>query len=119
MAAPDVKKLADNDLDSLMARIQEEKKNREEEKRQKIMSSLEEKAKELKAMAAEVGMVCKVEISTSGRGRSTTVRNKVPPKYKNPDNDNEVWTGRGNKPRWVVSKLAAGVAIEDLLINKG
>ena len=119
MATPDVKTLADDDLDSLMARLQEEKRNREEEKRQQILNSLEEKAKELKAMAAEVGMSCKIEISTGGKGRSTTVRNKVPPKYKNPDNENEVWTGRGNKPRWVAAQLAAGFTMDDLLISKG
>lgn len=35
---------------------------------------------------------------------------KVPVKYR--DNEGNTWTGRGMKPRWLASKLAAGVPLE-------
>ena len=41
---------------------------------------------------------------------------KVAPKYRNPDNKNETWTGRGGQPRWVVAKLKAGKKLEDMKI---
>ena len=118
MSTTDVKHLADSDLDTLMAQVQAEMNNRQEEKRQQFMDAIDEKAKELKTMAAEVGMTCKIELAVNGRGRGTTIRNKVPPKFRNPENESDLWTGRGNKPHWVVAQLAAGATLDDLLINK-
>jgi len=44
-------------------------------------------------------------------------RNEVAPKYRNPDNSREVWSGRGRKPKWAEDKLAGGRNLEDLLIK--
>jgi len=38
------------------------------------------------------------------------------PKYANPDNAAQQWTGRGRKPNWVVEQLEAGRTLEDLTI---
>ena len=43
-------------------------------------------------------------------------RGKVSPKYKNPANGSETWTGRGRQPCWVVDALAGGKSLDDLLI---
>jgi DNA-binding protein H-NS len=43
-------------------------------------------------------------------------RGKVAPKYKNPANGLETWTGRGRQPRWVADALAGGKSLDDLLI---
>jgi DNA-binding protein H-NS len=40
----------------------------------------------------------------------------VLPKFANPDAPQEVWSGRGRKPRWVTEKLSSGLALEDLSI---
>lgn len=45
-------------------------------------------------------------------------RGKVAPKYKNPDNVFETWTGRGKQPKWVVAALAGGKTLEQLLIER-
>ena len=37
-------------------------------------------------------------------------------KYRNTDNDEETWTGRGRKPTWLVDALAAGSQLEDFAI---
>jgi DNA-binding protein H-NS len=44
-------------------------------------------------------------------------RGKVAPKYRNPDNDNETWAGRGLKPRWVVAAIKSGKKLEEFLIE--
>ena len=44
-------------------------------------------------------------------------RYEVAPKYRNPDNSREVWSGRGRKPKWVEDKVAGGSKLEDLLIK--
>lgn len=43
-------------------------------------------------------------------------RKTVAPKYANPENPSETWSGRGRKPRWVVAALDAGKSLDDLLI---
>ncbi len=43
---------------------------------------------------------------------------KVPPKYRNPANTKETWTGRGKQPRWLAQLTAKGKKVEDFLIAK-
>ncbi|MCC4633000.1 MULTISPECIES: H-NS family nucleoid-associated regulatory protein [Xanthomonas] len=43
---------------------------------------------------------------------------KVAPKYRNPANIQETWTGRGKQPRWLAELTAAGKKVEDFLISK-
>ena len=37
-------------------------------------------------------------------------------KYRNTDNNEETWTGRGRKPTWLVDALATGRKLEDFAI---
>ncbi|OSQ53029.1 H-NS histone family protein [Marivita geojedonensis] len=41
---------------------------------------------------------------------------KSAPKYKNPADASQTWTGKGRKPNWVIDALAAGKTMEDLKI---
>ena len=41
---------------------------------------------------------------------------KVLPKYSNPSEPGETWSGRGKQPRWLVAALQSGHKLEDLLI---
>ena len=41
----------------------------------------------------------------------------VLPKYQNPDNPTEVWSGRGRQPRWLAAQLRAGGHVETFLIG--
>ena len=43
---------------------------------------------------------------------------KVAPKYRNPANPKETWTGRGKQPRWLAAQVAEGKKVEDFLIAK-
>lgn len=49
-------------------------------------------------------------------GKSRTA-GKVPPKYRNPANPQETWTGRGRAPRWLAAEMAAGRKQEEFLIK--
>ncbi|TAA28741.1 H-NS histone family protein [Pseudoxanthomonas winnipegensis] len=44
---------------------------------------------------------------------------KVAPKYRNPANSKETWTGRGKQPRWLAALVASGKKVEDFLIKSG
>lgn len=37
-------------------------------------------------------------------------------KYRNTENSEETWTGRGRKPTWLVEALAAGKDLEDFAV---
>src|SRR6478735_11836263 len=41
----------------------------------------------------------------------------VSPKYRNPDQPSETWSGRGKQPRWLVAQLRSGRRIEDFSIR--
>lgn len=42
----------------------------------------------------------------------------VLPKYQNPKNPSETWSGRGKQPRWLKTQLRAGKKLNDLLIDR-
>ena len=42
---------------------------------------------------------------------------KVFPKYRNPNDPSEAWSGRGKKPRWLTAALKAGHTIEEFVIS--
>ena len=41
---------------------------------------------------------------------------KGAPKYANPADPDQTWTGRGRKPNWVVAALEEGKSMEDLAL---
>lgn len=43
---------------------------------------------------------------------------KVAPKYRNPANKAETWTGRGKQPLWLAGQIKKGRKIEEFLIEK-
>jgi DNA-binding protein H-NS len=43
---------------------------------------------------------------------------KVLPKYENPTNTAETWSGRGKRPYWVQAQLRAGKKLEHFLIAR-
>ena len=40
------------------------------------------------------------------------------PKYRNPDDFTQTWTGKGRKPKWVSDHLNRGYRLEDLVIDQ-
>ena len=42
---------------------------------------------------------------------------KVLPKYRNPKNPAETWSGRGKQPRWLTAQLRSGKKVKDFLIR--
>jgi DNA-binding protein H-NS len=42
---------------------------------------------------------------------------KVFPKYRNPKNLTETWSGRGKQPRWLAPQLRSGKTLDDFRIH--
>mgnify|MGYP001170108481 CR=1 FL=1 len=54
--------------------------------------------------------------SAVGRKASGDARASVAPKYRDPQNPENTWTGRGKPPRWLATAMAAGKSEESFLI---
>ena len=54
----------------------------------------------------------KAGAKTSGSGKGA----KAKAKYRNPEDPEQTWTGRGRKPGWIHASLAKGLDITDLEI---
>jgi len=56
--------------------------------------------------------------SAIGPNRPRRAYPKVLPKYQNPKNNAETWSGRGKPPHWVQAQLRAGKKLEHFLIAR-
>jgi DNA-binding protein H-NS len=83
----------------------------------KAIDTYEER--EMKAAAAEAEALLRergfslAQVMQMGGAKP---RAKVAPKYANPADPSQTWTGRGRKPRWVVAALDEGKTLDDLKI---
>ena len=83
----------------------------------RAIASFEDRAR--KAAAAELEELAKARGFSLGelvgmagsRKRSVSV-----PKYANPADPSQTWSGRGRKPHWFINAIAAGKSPEDLAI---
>lgn len=105
----DIENLSLKDLKELRGKVDKAITGFEARKKREALAQLEETAKKLGFSLAEL---------TGGKpGRKAgATRGKVAPKYANPKNKAETWTGRGRRPRWVEAALAAGKSLDDMRI---
>ena len=67
----------------------------------------------VKALAHAKGFSLK-ELLDNSNGKST--KKPVAPKYADPANPENTWTGRGRKPKWLVTALESGRTAEDFAL---
>ena len=68
------------------------------------------------AVAESVGFTVEQLLEYGEQKRKKTTRKAVEPRYRNKNNSDETWTGRGKQPRWLVAELEKGAKLEDFLI---
>ena len=49
--------------------------------------------------------------------KSAAKGSKVAPKYRNPDNPAETWSGRGKQPRWLAAYTGQGRSLDEFKIQ--
>ena len=55
--------------------------------------------------------------SSKAKTKSSKRRNTpLPPKYKNPDNPSENWSGRGRQPEWYKKAIEAGKTPKEMAL---
>lgn len=83
----------------------------------KALDTLEtrRRAEALKA-AEEAAKEFGFSLSELNSAQPNTKKTKGAPKFVNPEDPSQTWTGRGRKPNWVVAHLDAGKPLEDLAL---
>lgn len=101
----DLEAMSRKDLLQLKTDVEEALRNAEQRERQEALKAAEE-------AAAQFGF----SLEEIAAGRGGIKRSKAAPKYRNPANHEETWTGRGRKPHWIHAALTAGMDISELEI---
>lgn len=82
----------------------------------KIESEKKTVIAEIKRLAASVNLTVEINDNDKPSRKSKNQSSVVSPKYRNPDNFAETWSGRGPKPKWLKRKLEMGAKQDDFLI---
>jgi DNA-binding protein H-NS len=106
--AVDISNLNQKQLNDLINKAESRKKDIKQEKVTKLR-------KKINDMIKAEGYTFEDVFGPRRRGRRST--GKVPPKYFNPSNPTDTWSGRGKRPRWFNAALKSGAKEQDLLIK--
>jgi DNA-binding protein H-NS len=79
-----------------------------------ISAKVSERRRELESELSELA-----RHDGKGRGRrgASLIGRTVAPKYRNPENTSETWSGRGLPPRWMAAQIKAGKKKDHFLIE--
>jgi DNA-binding protein H-NS len=102
----DLSSMSRSELTELKAEVEAAIKSAEVRERQEALKAAEEAAAKYGFSLEEIAAASR----TGGK------KQKAAAKYRNPNNPEETWSGRGRKPHWVHAALTAGMDISDLEI---
>jgi DNA-binding protein H-NS len=117
--------LAELDLDALS---DDELQELQEQATAKLAERVQNRVEELRALTRRAGFEISLvkigdELQRRGGTRSSQSSRQdrraraVSPKYRNPENSAQVWTGRGHRPKWLQEQLAAGRELSEFAIS--
>jgi DNA-binding protein H-NS len=115
----DLKGLTNKDLDTLIAQAKKQLASLNKRKPIAVVrKKLTALAKAEGYAIAELFGGAKAAPAKKGAKAAGKTGRKVAPKYRNPANAKETWTGRGRQPRWLAEQLKKGRKAEEFLIKK-
>jgi DNA-binding protein H-NS len=79
-----------------------------------ISAKVSERRQELES---ELSELAQHDGKRRGRRGASLIGRTVAPKYRNPENTSETWSGRGLPPRWMAAQIKAGKKKDDFLID--
>lgn len=98
----DVDSMSLDELKSLRKQVDKAISSYEGRKKKEALAELDKTARELGFSLAEL--------------TGTMVPRANAPRYANPQDPSQTWTGRGRKPHWVQAALDAGKSLDDFRI---
>jgi DNA-binding protein H-NS len=109
--AIDLKALSPKELKALIA-------NAESQMQEARASQVQEVRKKIDALLSSSGLsLADIYPAHGGKGGKGGKRGAVAPKYRNPEDPSQTWTGRGKRPLWFAAAIKRrGVTADSLLI---
>ncbi|MBV8156850.1 MAG: H-NS histone family protein [Dyella sp.] len=107
--AVDIKNLNHNQLNDLISKAQ----SRQHELRKEKVAKLRDK---IHALIKAEGFSFEDVFGQARGGKTRRAGGTVAPKYRNPADPEQTWSGRGKRPRWFNDALKAGKKEKDLAI---
>lgn len=105
----DLNSLSPKQLNDLILKAEQRKNDLGAERAEKLKEKI-------RALAKSEGFSVE-ELFGFGARRGRGAVRKVKPKYKNPSDAKQTWSGRGRQPVWFRDAVAAGKKEKDLLIG--
>jgi DNA-binding protein H-NS len=109
MATIDLSNYNLGELKGLQFEIEKEVKARQQQEVKKARE-------QILAIARDVGLPVEDLLGNTGAKSKPGGREKVQPRYQNPADKAQTWTGRGRKPKWIAEGLANGKTLEEFKI---
>ncbi len=106
---PDISDLSVEDLKRLQAEAEALIASKKDQ-------AIEDAYNQIIAVAENIEYSVEELLELGEQKRKKTTRKAVEPRYRNKNNAEETWTGRGKQPRWLVAELEKGAKLEDFLI---
>ena len=106
---PDISKLSVEELKRLQAEAEALIVSKKDQ-------AIEDAYDQIVAIADGLGFSIEELLELGEQKRKKTTRKAIEPRYRNKNNPEETWTGRGKQPRWLVAELEKGAKLEDFLI---
>jgi DNA-binding protein H-NS len=108
----DLSGMSRSELEDLVANAQKQMRKLADSERKAALKAARQVAQdhgfELEELLADAG-------ATPAKGRSAKPKN--PPKYRNPADPEQTWSGRGRKPQWVLAFEQSGRPLDDCAIS--
>lgn len=105
--------LADYTLGELKGLQHDIERTIKERQQQEVQKAREQ----ILAIAKKTGVSVEELLGNAQSKARTESSQKVQPKYQNPKNTSQTWTGRGRQPRWIAEELASGKKLDDFHMN--
>lgn len=119
---PDISTLSLSELRELGEEIRAAITEKEKTARAELAAAFERQAQEAGIPIAEIlplfpnAPIARAPVHEKPKGKGTGKRGTVAPKYRNPTEPAQTWSGRGRQPVWVQAHIAGGGSLEDLAI---
>jgi DNA-binding protein H-NS len=112
----DLEKLSASELEALIIRAGEVRKQVQAQERANLRE-------EIMGIAAAKGYTIPElfgvgEVFNRANGKVKKSKTKIEPKYADPNDPSKTWSGRGKRPAWFHAALAHGVEANQMLIAK-
>lgn len=114
--ATDIKNMTRKELEKLRGQIDKQLEKIDSQDKKAALDAAEKAAKAHGFSLDQLTSGTAAPKTRAKRGTAKAVKSVNPPKYRNPENAEQTWTGKGRRPEWIKAAQDKGVDIETMAI---